>query len=69
MSATNESPHAAVGADPDVAAAVIALGGAVLGLAGAVAVAGVVVGVVVVPEEVPARDVVDKAVAVVIHAV
>ena len=50
-------------------AAVVGLGGRVARLAGAVAVLHVVERVVVVVEEVPADDVVDVAVAVVVDAV
>ena len=60
--------HHAVGARPEIAA-VVGLGGRVARLAGAVAVLDVVVGVVVVVEEVPADDVVGEAVAVVVGAV
>src|SRR5690606_32866100 len=53
----------------DAADAVVRARDRVPGLAGAVAVARIVVGIVVVLEEVPARDVVDVAVAVVVDAI
>src|SRR5204862_1711743 len=59
----------AVGAGARLAAADVRLGGRILHLAGAVPVLDVVVGVVVVVDEVPARDVARVAVAVVVGAV
>ena len=59
----------AVGACPDAEGLVVPFAGGPESLAGAVLVARVVVGVVVVLVEVPAGDVVDVAVLVVIHAV
>src|SRR5207253_6731407 len=57
--------HQAVRAGAEVAA-VVRLGGRVARLAGAVAVVDLVEGVVVTLEEIPARDVVDVAVAAVV---
>ncbi len=61
--------HLAVRARADLAGAVVRFGGGVLVLAGAVAVLHLVVGVVVVVDEVPAGDVVGVAVVVVVDAV
>ena len=61
--------HRAVRARADLAGAVVGLGRRVLVLAGAVSVLDVVVGVVVVVDEVPAGDVVGVAVVVVVDAV